>query len=121
MRMTLTYARNSDRAVADEYSRVTEAVEAAHRDPEPLSADLEGPNMVASPPITDACSATGTAPDSSRLDCTFESICERCGFYETGPPFVTIHTRQRDHAADNDQTDRAQIFTESLDGINDTT
>jgi hypothetical protein len=53
------------------------------------------------------------------LDCNFETICERCGFFETGPQFVTILRRQRDHAADHDQTERAQLFTELLDGIDD--
>src|SRR4030095_5914637 len=36
MRMTLVYARISDRTVADEYFRVTEAVEASYRTSEPL-------------------------------------------------------------------------------------
>jgi hypothetical protein len=45
MRMTLTYARISDRTVADEYLRVTEAVEAGYRNTEPMPAEVEGPNM----------------------------------------------------------------------------
>ena len=54
------------------------------------------------------------------LDCNFETICERCGFFETGPQFITILRRQRDHAAGNDQHNRAQLFTELLDNIDDT-
>ena len=45
MDMTLTYARISDRTVADEYFRVTQAVEAAYDRNRPLPADLEGANM----------------------------------------------------------------------------
>jgi hypothetical protein len=41
------------------------------------------------------------------------SICERCGFFETGPQFVPILRTQRDH----DQHDRAQLFTQLLDAI----
>jgi hypothetical protein len=51
------------------------------------------------------------------LDCSFETICERCGFFETGPQFVTILRRQRDHAIDHHQPHRAQLFTKLLDGI----
>lgn len=44
MRMTLVYARISDRTVANEYFRVTEAVEASYRNGEPLPATVEGTN-----------------------------------------------------------------------------
>jgi integrase len=66
MRMTLVYARISDRTVADEYFRVTEAVEAGYQRAEPIPADIEGPTCVASPLTTVASSATGTAPGPSR-------------------------------------------------------
>ena len=45
MRMTLTYARISDRTVAEEYFRVTQAVEASYESGEPLPASVEGTNM----------------------------------------------------------------------------
>ena len=54
------------------------------------------------------------------LDCNFETICERCGFFDTGPQFIPILIRQRDHATERDQHDRAQIFTSLLDGIDNT-
>lgn len=53
------------------------------------------------------------------LDCFFESVCERCGFFETGPQFLTILRRQRDDAADHGQGDRVQLlagFIEEIDG-----
>lgn len=55
------------------------------------------------------------------LDCQFETICERCGFYETGPEFVPVLLRQRDHATLNDQPERAQIYNELLTNLDDTT
>ena len=121
MRMTLTYARISDRTVADEYFRVTKAVEAAYQDPAPIAAEVEGPNMRRLAADHRRLLGNGHCARPIALDCTFESICERCGFYDTGPQFVTILTRQRDHAADNDQTDRAAMFTDLLEGIDDTT
>jgi hypothetical protein len=64
--------------------------------------------------------ASVIVPRLARLCCNFETICERCGFFETGPQFVTILHRRRDHAAGNDQHDRAQLFTELLGDIDDT-
>jgi hypothetical protein len=68
MRMTLTYARISNRTVAEEYFRVTQAVEASYESGEPLPADLEGPTCAALLPSTDACWEMDTAldqPDST--------------------------------------------------------
>jgi hypothetical protein len=47
------------------------------------------------------------------LDRTFESVCERCGFFETGPQFLTILRRQRDDAVGHRQDDRVEL----LDGL----
>jgi hypothetical protein len=55
------------------------------------------------------------------LDCAFESICERCGFFETGAEFVPVLIRQRDHAADHCQSDRARLFTGLLDNLDNNT
>ena len=51
------------------------------------------------------------------LDCRFQTICERCGFFETGPQFVTILRRQRDNAPDQHEQPRADLYNELLDGI----
>jgi hypothetical protein len=53
------------------------------------------------------------------LDCNFETICERCGFYETSIEFIPILRRQRDHATEHGQADRAGLFTHLLDGIDE--
>ncbi len=119
MRMTLTYARISDRTVADEYFRVTQAVEAAYQKTEPMPADVEGPNMRRLAADHRRLLGNGHCTRPAALDCNFETICERCGCFETGPQFVTILRRQRDHAADHDQPDRAQLFTGLLDGVDD--
>ena len=35
------------------------------------------------------------------LDCRMESLCETCAYFRTGPEFVPVLLRQRDHAARN--------------------
>jgi hypothetical protein len=55
------------------------------------------------------------------LDCVYESMCERCGFFETGPQFVTILTGQRDHAAQHHQPQRANLFGDIIDKLDNTT
>ena len=117
MRMTLVYARISDRTVADEYFRVTEAVEATYRTSEPLPATVEGTNMRRLAADHRRLLGNGHCTRPAALDCNFETICERCGFFDTGPQFIPILRRQRDHAIERDQHDRAQIFTGLLDGI----
>jgi integrase len=117
MRMTLTYARISDRTVADEYFRVTQAVEASYANTEPITADATGPNMRRLAADHRRLLGNGHCTRPTALDCQFETICERCGFFDSGPQFVTILNRQRDHAAANDQPDRAALFTDLLNGI----
>ena len=117
MRMTLVYARISDRTVADEYFRVTEAVEASYRTSEPLPATVEGANMRRLAADHRRLLGNGHCTRPAALDCNFETICERCGFFDTGPQFIPILRRQRDHALEHDQHDRARLFDGLLDGI----
>ena len=44
------------------------------------------------------------------LDCRMEAICETCAYFETGPEFVPVLLRQRDHARAHRQTDRAKLY-----------
>lgn len=117
MRMTLTYARISDRTIADEYFRVTQAVEDGYRTAQPLPAEATGPNMRRLAADHRRLLGNGHCTRPVSLDCQFETICERCGFYDTGPQFVEILRRQHHDAIDHGDNDRAQVFTELLDGI----
>lgn len=74
MRMTLTYARISNRTVAEEYFRVTEAVEATYANAEPLPASLEGANMRRIAAEHRRLLGNGQCTRPAGLDCTFESI-----------------------------------------------
>jgi hypothetical protein len=44
----------------------------------------------------------------------FEAICETCTFFQTSIEFRPTLQRQRDHAADHDQTHRADLFERLL-------
>src|ERR1700722_7632044 len=117
MRMTLTYARISNRTVAEEYFRVTQAVEESYESGEPLPADLEVSQRRRIPAEHRPLLGNGHCTPPAGLDCSFESICERCGFFETGPQFLTILRRQRDDAVGHGQEDRAQLLEGFIDDI----
>ena len=119
MKMTLTYARISDRTVADEYFRVTAAVEANHYGNQ-LPADTAGETMTRVAADHQRLLGNGHCNRPAALDCVYESICERCGFFDTGPQFVTILTRQRDHATNHHQPDRAELFTNIINNLDNT-
>ena len=120
MRMTLTYARISDRTVADEYFKVTDAVEARYmgNDPQPAGTDLDSTPRAAADAHRRLL-GNGHCTRPVALDCQFESICERCGFFETGPQFIPILRRQREDAADRSDTGRANLFDGLLSDISD--
>ena len=120
MRMTLTYARISDRTVADEYFRVTQAVEDNYRSADPLPNDATGPNMRRLAADHRRLLGNGHCTRPVSLDCQFETICERCGFYDTGPQFVEILRRQHHDAIEHDDHNRAIVVNDLLDGIDGT-
>jgi site-specific recombinase XerD len=118
MDMSLIYARISDQTVAEEYFRVTEAVEANYRQMGSLLLGAgAGADMSAPPTDHRRLLANGHCTRPALLDCVFESVCERCGFFETGPQFVTILKRQRKHADQRGQSDRRQLFDGLIEGV----
>ena len=120
MDMTLVYARISDDTVADAYFKVTEAVEAQYYG---LSGTTppRATGSSSAPAVSDhrRLLANGHCTRPALLDCAFESICERCGFFETGPQFLTILKRQRKHADERGQSDRSQLFDGLIEGVAD--
>jgi integrase len=119
MKMTLTYARISDRTVADEYFRVTAAVEADHYTGA-LPAGTAGEAMTRLAADHRRLLGNGYCNRPAALDCVYESICEHCGFFETGPQFVTILTGQRDHAVEHHQPQRAHLYGDIIDKLDNT-
>jgi len=115
MDMTLVYARISDRTVADEYFRVTEAVEAHYRHTGTPPAGSRNTDVARADHRRLLANGHCTRP--ALLGCAFESVCERCGFFETGPTFVTILRRQRNHAEQRGQDDRTELFDGLIEGV----
>jgi Phage integrase, N-terminal SAM-like domain len=57
----------------------------------------------------------GLCTRPAELDCRMESACETCAYFMTGPEFVPVLLRQRDHARDHHQPQRAAILDQLLD------
>ena len=109
MHMTLTYARIADRVVADEYAAVTDQLDSIYG--HNLGADLEPANMARLRREAHArMLGNGFCTRPVELECRMESACETCSYFATGPQFVPVLIRQRDHARTHDQPDRARLF-----------
>ena len=118
MEMTLTYARIADRVVADEYESVSAQIDALYNTagtgPGALPAEIETATMTRLRKESHArMLGNGMCTRPVELECRMESACETCAYFRTGPEFVPVLLRQRDHARKNGQTDRAELF-ESL-------
>jgi site-specific recombinase XerD len=104
MHMTLTYARITDRVVADEYDAVTRQLDT-------LYTALEPANMARLRRESHArMLGNGLCTRPIELDCRMESACETCAYFATGPEFIPVLIRQRDHARNHAQPDRAELF-----------
>jgi site-specific recombinase XerD len=114
MDMTLRYAKIANRTVADEYFAVTEKVEALYGQDKPLPGDLVGPRMAKLRREHHRLLGNGYCTRPPELDCAFEAICESCTFFQTSIEFRPTLQRQRDHAAQHDQTHRVDLFDRLL-------
>ena len=113
MDMTLVYARIANRVVADEYASVMEQVDALYATTgtsTDVSANGETPAMTRLRTEFDRMLGNGMCTRPAELDCRIESACERCAYFKSGPEFVPVLLRQRDHAREHGQTDRVQLF-----------
>ena len=121
MDMTLTYARISDDTVADAYFKVTEAVEAQYygRSGAGTGDHVNIEHQAQSASDHRRLLANGHCTRPALLNCAFESVCERCGFFETGPQFLTILKRQRKHADERGQSERSHLFEGLIEGVAD--
>jgi hypothetical protein len=59
----------------------------------------------------------GLCTRPAELDCRMETVCESCAYFKTGPEYVPVIIRQRDHARSYDQNDRANLFNGLLDQV----
>ena len=124
MEMTLIYARIANRVVADEYAAVSAKIDALYgQEPPPsLPADYETTGMARLRREAHArMLGNGLCTRPVDLDCRMESACETCAYFRTSSQFLPILTRQRDHAAEHGQTDRAQLFDNIIGGLDEPT
>jgi integrase/recombinase XerD len=118
MRMTMVYARISNRTVANEYFKVSEQVEALYDAPKELPATAEGAEMrKLGAEMHRRMLGNGYCARPIGLDCHFESICESCTYFQTTLEFRPTLQRQRDDAADKGQIARLKIFDGLLERL----
>ena len=111
MEMTLIYARIANRVVGDEYAAVSTKIDALYGRPPELPAGYETTGMARLRREAHArMLGNGLCTRPAQLDCRLESACETCGYFRTGTEFLPILIRQRDHAQDHGQADRATLF-----------
>ena len=108
--MTLVYAKIANRVVADEYAAVSAKIDALYGQPPDLPADYETTGMAKLRREHHRMPGNGLCTPPAELDCRLESACETCACFRTGTQFLPILTRQRDHAHDHGQADRATLF-----------
>jgi len=116
LRMTMVYARIANRTVAEEYHAAAAKVDALYAEPEPLA---ETDEMRVLRHEHRRMLGNGYCTRPRHLDCSFEAICEGCGFYETTIEFKPTLRRQRDHAATHDQPARQQLYQRLLDSLDE--
>jgi site-specific recombinase XerD len=115
MDMTLTYARIADRVVGDEYAAVSSQIDALYNaaagDAVLLPAEIETAAMTRLRRESHArMLGNGLCTRPVELECRMESACETCAYFKTGPEFVPVLLRQRDHAREQGRTERATLF-----------
>jgi len=118
MRMTMVYAKISNRTVADEYFKVSAQVEALYDAPKQLPPQAEGSEMrKLRAEMHRRMLGNGYCARPVGLDCHFESICESCTYFQTTLEFRPTLERQRDDAAGKGQVARVKVFAGLLDRL----
>ena len=116
--MTLVYARITDRVVADEYQAISARVDALYGQELELSADFETATMAKLRREAHArMLGNGLCTRPVELECRMDSACETCSYFQTSIEFRPILIRQRDHAREHGQAERAALFDSVIDRV----
>jgi site-specific recombinase XerD len=119
LEMTLVYAKIADRVVADEYASVCEQIDALYATaatPGALPAEIETNAMARLRHESHArMLGNGMCTRPVELDCRMETICETCAYFDTGPEFIPVLLRQRDHAHTHHQPERASLYNNLIE------
>ena len=110
--MTRRYARIADRTVATAYFDVADKVDALYdsRPVAPPTTDLQRE-------ISSRLLGNGLCTRPRQLDCTHDSACENCVYFQTTIAFRPTLKAQLDDAKAKNQADRHQLFSTLLDRI----
>ena len=118
MEMTLIYAKIANRVVADEYAAVSAKIDALYGQPPELPADYESTGMARLRREAHArMLGNGLCTRPAQLDCRMESACETCSYFQTTIEFRPTLQRQRDHAQQHGQPERAAIFDKLIQRV----
>jgi integrase len=118
MEMTLIYARIADRVVADEYQAISAKIDALYGQQLELPADYETTGMAKLRREAHArMLGNGLCTRPVQLDCRMESACETCSYFQTTIEFRPTLQRQRDHAQQHGQPERAAIFDKLIQRV----
>ena len=118
MQMTLIYARIAIRVVAGEYAAVSARIDALYGQSPELPADYETTGMARLRREAHArMLGNGLCTRPAELDCHMELACETCAYFRTSAEFLPILVRQRDHARNHGQRDRAELFTTIIERV----
>lgn len=118
MSMTMTYARISDRTVADEYFSVTTQVENLYTETRStLPAEAEGPNMRRLRGETTRLLGNGHCTRPAALDCRYETICETCTHFATNEDHRQTLTNQLANATCRDEPRRKTVYLQLLNRL----
>jgi hypothetical protein len=82
-----------------------------------LGAEAEGPTMRRVRAEHHRMLGNGWCTRPAELDCSYDTICEGCGFFATTVEFKGTLTRQRDHAASRGQSTRTALYEGLLDRL----
>jgi hypothetical protein len=115
--MTLTYARIADRVVADEYAAVSAQIDALYG--QHLAVAETGKMTRLRHEAHARMLGNGLCTRPVELECRMESACETCAYFRTSTEFRPVLLRQRDHARDHHQTERAALFDGLLNSLED--
>lgn len=123
--MTLVYARIGNRTVQQEYSAVSQQLEQLCNRAQAL-AETEIPAL---PPAAEGSQmrklrqehwrmlGNGYCARPDGMPCEYETICETCPCFSTTVEFLPVLSRQRDDAQNKGQVQRAQIFSQLIDRV----
>lgn len=115
--MTMTYARISDRTVADEYFAVTTQVEELYAQPGAvLPAVTEGPSMHRLRGEASRLLGNGHCTRPALLDCRYETICETCAHFSTNNRHRQVLSNQLDNATERGETRRTKTTSSCSPG-----